>query len=193
MPVELLWIFSTTPSSSVSKMFPINLIQCVSMNFPQPWHDFAVPPLCQDTGFSLEIATDCSRAKCKDAVCGSHTPVELLCPCGFCPGVETTQGCQGKPIKKCHQAPLSLSQQLGLEGSASEKKMHFVSSTNAHNHLRSYFCPKRNSNPVLYTDMKGYQNSQLDWSPFLKILFAPSTHMLFTHLYMQGWKDFMAV
>lgn len=127
MPVELLRVFSTNPSSSVSEMVPLNTIQCVCMNLSPPWYDFAVQLHCRDTGFYFEMATWSVKR---------HS-TRLVSLWFLLWSRETTWGCQGKPIKKCHQAPLLLGQQLQLESSALKKKIHFLSSRNTHDHLRS--------------------------------------------------------
>lgn len=63
----------------------------------------------------------------------------------FCTGAaEATRGCEGKPIKKCHQAPLSLSQRLQLESPTTKKKnlvhcpLNPSSSSHTHTHTPCY-------------------------------------------------------
>lgn len=64
---------------------------------------------------------------------------EWLCPCDCCAGVKTTRGCEEKPIKKCHQAPLLLSQRLLLRKKTLQQRKKKMPSL--HRPASSFFPP----------------------------------------------------
>lgn len=64
---------------------------------------------------------------------------EWLCPCDCWARAEAARGCGGKPIKKCHWAPLSLSQMLQLESPPTKKKA--TSSEHCLAPMNAFFLP----------------------------------------------------
>lgn len=137
------------------KRFPINLMLCAPMNFPQPFYDFAVLPLLQDSGFYLEIGVDCSHVKCRD-VCGSH-PAE----CWSCCVLEVSV-LEWRPLEDARERRLRsvIRQHCHSANCFNWKVQYQRKNTLLLGHKRSQppqiiFCPKRESSPVLCTDMKG--------------------------------------
>lgn len=155
---------------------------CAAVRDKQPQSDTAGRQSRSRVRSTFDRVSLYARGVCVHCAVSMGKPAqERLCPCDCCARAGAARGCEGKPIKKCHQAPLSLSQRLQLKSPATKKKIVFSappcpletptpSPTHTHTHTPCYnlppgppSVPREPDEPALSSELKRDESGELEF------------------------------